>query len=56
MKEDQERKRERSRNDDHESQREFKKGSKTSSSVKDHNNADKSDDDNFDEYLEGMFL
>ncbi|CAH9085569.1 unnamed protein product [Cuscuta epithymum] len=56
MKEDQGRKRERCRNDDHESRREFKKGSKTSSSVKDHNNANKNDDDNFDEYLEGMFL
>ncbi|RAL53883.1 hypothetical protein DM860_004354 [Cuscuta australis] len=54
---EQERKRERSENDDeHERKKERKKGSKpSSSSGKDHSKTHKNDE-NFEEYLEGMFL
>nr|GMD65299.1 protein FRA10AC1 [Ipomoea batatas] len=57
LKEKQRRKRERSESDNHEDEhdrRERKKGSKASTSAEDRNKTDE-DDENFDEYLEGMF-
>nr|GMD67498.1 protein FRA10AC1 [Ipomoea batatas] len=58
LKEKQRRKRERSESDnqedEHDRRRERKKGSKASTSAEDRNKTDE-DDENFDEYLEGMF-